>query len=236
MARLIFDIETVGDDFDSFDETTQEVLTRWIKKESKDEKEYQVLLDGLKNELGFSPLTGKVVAIGVMDYEKDKGAVYFDAPGENIKEFSEGKFTYKPMGEKEMLENFWRGAENYDEFVTFSGRSFDVPFLVVRSAIHGVNVLKDLLSNRYLNLQKFGAKHVDLQDQLTFYGALQRKGALHMWARAFGIKSPKADGVSGDDVSRLFKERKFKEIAKYNTGDVIATRDLYDKWNKYMRF
>ena len=142
MARLIFDIETVGDDFDSFDETTQEVLTRWIKKESKDEKEYQVLLDGLKNELGFSPLTGKVVAIGVMDYEKDKGAVYFDAPGENIKEFSERKFTYKPMGEKEMLENFWRGAENYDEFITFSGRSFDVPFLVVRSAIHGVNVSK----------------------------------------------------------------------------------------------
>ena len=236
MARLIFDIETVGDEFDSFDETTQGVLTRWIKKESKNNGEYKVMLDDLKNELGFSPLTGKVVAIGVLDYEKDKGVVFFDAPGKKAKEFSEGKFTFKPMGEKEMLENFWRGAENYDEFITFSGRNFDVPFLVVRSAIHGVNVSKDLLSNRYLNLQKFGAKHVDLQDQLTFYGALQRKGGLHMWARAFGIKSPKEEGVSGDDVSRLFKEGKFEEIARYNTGDVIATRDLYEKWNKYMRF
>lgn len=236
MARLIFDIETVGDDFESFDETTQKVLTRWIKKESGDEKEYQRSFEDLKNGLGFSPLTGKIVVIGVMDYEKNKGVIYFDAPGENMKEFTEGDFTYKPMSEKEMLENFWRGADNYQEFITFNGRSFDVPFLVIRSAIHGVNVTKDLLSNRYLNLQKFDAKHVDLQDQLTFYGALQRKGGLHMWARAFGIKSPKSEGVSGDDVSRLFREKKFKEIARYNSGDLLATRDLYDKWNKYVRF
>lgn len=236
MPKLIFDIETVGDDFESFDETSQEVLTRWIKKESRDEKEYEKLLEDLKEGLGFSPLTGQIAVIGVLDYERNKGVIYFSAPGEKFKEFTEGIFTYKPMSEQEMLENFWRGAENYDEFITFNGRSFDVPFLAVRSAIHGVNISKDLLSNRYLNLQKFGAKHVDLQDQLTFYGALQRKGGMHMWTRAFGIKSPKSEGISGDDVSRLFREKKFKEIAKYNSGDLLATRDLYEKWSKYMRF
>ena len=30
--KLILDIETVGADFNSFDETTQDSLTRWIKK------------------------------------------------------------------------------------------------------------------------------------------------------------------------------------------------------------
>jgi hypothetical protein len=36
MATLVFDIETVGEDFDALDETSQDVLTRWIKKESRE--------------------------------------------------------------------------------------------------------------------------------------------------------------------------------------------------------
>ena len=40
MSKLLFDIETVGENFDELDETTQEVLTKWIKKESANETEY----------------------------------------------------------------------------------------------------------------------------------------------------------------------------------------------------
>ena len=234
--KLIFDIETIGEDFDSLDETTQEVLTRWIKKESGNDKEYQVALSELKEDLGFSPLTGEIVAIGVLDYEKDKGTVYFQAPGEKIKNFEEGNITFKQMDEKEMLENFWKGAEQYREFISFNGRAFDAPFMMIRSAIHKVRPTKDLTRARYLYQQNPSAIHIDLFDQLTFYGALRRKGGLHLWSRAFGIKSPKADGVSGDDVARLFKEKKYKEIAKYNVGDLYATKELYDYWQEYIRF
>ncbi|PIY95548.1 hypothetical protein COY65_03020, partial [Candidatus Jorgensenbacteria bacterium CG_4_10_14_0_8_um_filter_39_13] len=65
MAKLIFDIETVGEDFDSLDETTRNSLTQWIKKEAENEQEYKQALEDLKNRLGFSPLTGQVVVIGV---------------------------------------------------------------------------------------------------------------------------------------------------------------------------
>jgi hypothetical protein len=91
------------------------------------------------------------------------------------------------------------------------------------------------MSNRYLRSQDFEAKHVDLFDQLTFYGALRRKGGLHLWCRAFGIKSPKAEGITGDDVGRLFEEKKFKDIARYNAGDLRATRDLYQYWKDYIK-
>ena len=41
---LIFDIETVGADFDELDDTTKSSLTRWIKREAgKDKKKYNVL-------------------------------------------------------------------------------------------------------------------------------------------------------------------------------------------------
>lgn len=231
---MILDIETVGEDFDSLDETTQEVLQAWIKKESPNEEEFQAELAQLKQGLGFSPLTGEIVAIGMYDYDRNRGAVYYQAPGQKNEEFEEGGISFKQMTEREMLEQFWKAAAHYDEFVTFSGRTFDAPFLMVRSAIHKIRPTQDLMEGRYLYQQR-KCRHVDLYDQLTFYGATRKKGGLHLWARAFGIKSPKASGVTGDDVARLFKEKKFKEIARYNVGDLHATKELYRAWEEYLR-
>ncbi|SRR6266481_881127 len=234
--KLIIDIETVGEDFDALDHATQENLTRWIKKDSENEDEYKLALADLKQGLGFSALTGQIVAIGVLDYYKDEGVVYFEAPGEKPYEVKEGNMTFKQMSEKAMLEKFWEGAKKYQYFITFNGRAFDVPFLMVRSAINGIRPSKDLLRGRYLYQHNPDAIHLDLQEQLSFYGAMRRKGSLHLWSRAFGIESPKASGVTGDDVGRLFKEKKFLEIAKYNVGDLRATKELYDKWDQYLAF
>jgi len=236
MARLIFDIETIGEDFDSLDETTKNYLTSWLKKESEDEAQYQKSLEDLKNHLGFSPLTGEVIVIGVLDDEKNSGVVYFQAPGEKIGEFSEAEFKFKQMTEAEMLKNFWEGIKSYNEFVSFNGRSFDVPFLMVRSAVHKIRPSKNLISHRYLDSQKADAIHIDLMDQLSFYGALRKKGSLHLWTRIFNIKSPKTEGITGDDVSRLFKEKKYIEIARYNTLDLKATKALFDYWQTYLKF
>jgi len=234
MTKLIFDIETIGEDWDSLDQTTQETLTRWLKKEAFSEEEYGNALADIKNGLGFSPLTGEIAVIGVLEFETNKGAVYYQAPGEKIADFEENNIKFKALTEKEMLEKFWQGLINYTEFISFNGRGFDAPFLMIRSAIHGLKPTKDLMSNRYLNNQKFNASHVDLQDQLTFYGAVRRKPSLHLACRAFGIKSPKAEGITGDDVKKLFKDKEYLKIARYNLGDLQATKQLYEKWDKFI--
>jgi uncharacterized protein YprB with RNaseH-like and TPR domain len=234
MSTLILDIETVGEDFDALDETTQTMLTRWLKKESYHESDYQSKLEDIKNGLGFSPLTGEIVVIGVLDTEKNKGVVYYQAPGQSNEDFEEHGIVYKQRTEQEMLEQFWQGIINYQQFVTFNGREFDIPFLMIRSAVHKVKPTKNLLSNRYLNSQTFGAKHIDLCDQLSFYGTVRRKCSLHLATRAFGIESPKAQGVSGDDVAGMFKAQQFLDIAKYNVGDLVATQKLYEYWKSYL--
>ncbi len=233
MPALIFDIETVGENYDALDDSTKDVLTRWIEKESDSDEGYKIQLEELKQGLGFSPLTGEIVALGVMDYDTKKGAVYYQAPDAPDVASESGGVQFKPMTEKAMLEQFWKTAQSYKEFVTFNGRTFDVPFLMIRSAIHGIRPTRDLMEGRYLYQQR-SAVHIDLFDQLTFYGATKKKGGLHLWSRAFGIPSPKAGGVTGDDVSALFREKKFLDIAKYNVGDLIATRELYDKWKTYL--
>ena len=234
--KLVFDIETIGENFDSLDRATQENLTRWIKRDSIDEEDYKMALEDLKSGLGFSPLTGEIVAIGMLDYHKNEGAVYFQAPGAKLAETKEEGVSFKPMDEEEMLRKFWEAARHYQVFITFNGRSFDVPFLMIRSAIKGIRPTKDLMRGRYLYQHNPEALHIDLLEQLTFYGASRKKGSLHLWSRAFGIESPKAGGVTGDDVAPLFKKKKYLEIAKYNVGDLRATSALYEKWEKYLQF
>jgi len=236
MPKLIIDIETAGEDFESLDETTKSVLTRWIRRESDTEEEYEAALEDLKQGLGFSPLTGEIIALGVLNYEQDRGVIYFQAPGAQIEEFEEKGTRFRPATEKEMLADFWKGAEYYDEFITFNGRRFDIPFLMIRSAVHHLRPTKNLMSHRYLESQKSDQRHIDLQDQLSFYGALRRRGDLHLWSRLFDIPSPKGEGVSGDQIGRLFREKKFLEIARYNAADLRATKALYDYWQKYLKF
>src|SRR5579864_6392595 len=117
--KLVLDIETIGEDFDALDPATQENLTRWIKKDSANEDEYKIALEDLKNGLGFSPLTGEIVALGLLDYHKNEGAVYYQAPGQKNEESKEDGIVFKQMSEEEMLRKFWDLAEKYQVFVTF---------------------------------------------------------------------------------------------------------------------
>ena len=248
---LIFDIETIGANFDTLDEVTQNSLTRWIKREAGDnEKKYNASLKDLKEGLGFSPLTGEIVAIGIYDTVLDQGVVYYqdekninkeDINSENSKEDSEDnywekdKYIFKPRSEENMLKDFWKGVKYYQEFVSFNGRSFDVPFLMLRSVVNRIIPSKNLMTHRYLNYQPINIRHIDLLDQLSFYGAVRRRGNLHLYCNAFGIESPKASGVTGDEVNTLFKNKEYKKIAEYNSWDLEATRELYNLWKKYLK-
>ena len=232
MSTLVFDIETVGEEWDSLDLVTQSSLTRWIEQASKNEEEKVASYQNLKAGLGFSPFTGFVVAIGIYDVDREKGVVYYSGNG-NEPDETIGDYTYKERSEEAMLTEFWDGAKHYDTFVTYNGRGFDVPFLVHRSLAHNILPTKNLLEGRYPYQQK-SCRHVDLQDELSFFGAMRRAPSLHLLCRTYGIESPK-DEVGGDDVAELFHLKKFRDIAQYNAKDVTATTELYEVWQNYQK-
>lgn len=228
MPKLIFDIETVGVEFDSLDEKSQELLLRFAETPED--------IEAVKEGLGFSPLTGQIVAIGVLNPDTEKGAVYFLSPGNKLDRTESGKAQYIPyQTEKDLLKSFWDASAHYDQFVTFNGRSFDAPYLMVRSAVNKIKPAKNLMTYRYESDQ-YGKTivHLDLLDRLTFFGAVRRKGNLHMWCKAFGIESPKSKGVSGDDVAQLFRDKRYLDIAKYCFDDLLATEKLYEYWERYI--
>lgn len=222
MSRVIFDIETVGKDFGSLDRATQEYLLRYA--ETEDEKEE------IKDRLSFYPLTGEIVTIGLLDPDTQKGKVFFQTSGDPLLPFEEEGIRYETGTEKEILEKFWDVIKGYNQFITFNGRSFDCPFILIRSAFHRIKPKKDLMPSRY------NETHIDLLDQLTFYGASRRKFNLDMWCKTFGIKSPKEGGITGFEVKELFKAGRYLDIAKYCVGDLRATKELLFYWENYIRF
>ena len=195
-------------------------------KYAKDEVEKEEIKS---QRLGLYPLTGEIVTIGMYNPDTERGAVYFQAPEEEIAPYVKKTIEYSTGAEKEILEKFWADIKNYNQFVTFNGRGFDCPFLMMRSAILGVKPTRNLMPNRYY------MTHIDLLDQLTFYGAFRRFN-LDFYTKSFGIKSPKDRGITGLDVKPFFQKKKYKEIAEYCAGDVKATAELFEIWNEYIYF
>ena len=232
MSTLIVDIETVGENWGDIDEVTKDALTRWVNQLNLSEEEKRSKLTDIENSLGFSPLTGFIVALGVYDIDRKQGTVYYQGSENDVDE-QMGEFFYRPRPEKEMLAEFWEGVTLYDTVVTFNGRAFDLPFILHRSVVCGVVPTVDLMRYRYLTQQQV-PYHVDLQDQLTFYGSMMKRPGLHLFCRAYGVPSPKEGGVSGDDVAGLFYSKKSRDIAKYNSRDLLATALLYEKWRAYL--
>ncbi|MEW6068026.1 MAG: ribonuclease H-like domain-containing protein [Nitrospirota bacterium] len=222
MSRIIFDIETVGKDFDSLDNATQEYFLRYA--ETEDEKEE------IKDRLSFYPVTAEIITIGLLDPDNDKGFVFYQTHGDTLLPFEENNIRYESGTEKDILDKFWQIIKGYNQFITFNGRGFDCPFILIRSAIHRIKPKRDLMPNRYNDI------HIDLLDQLTFFGASRRRFSLDMWCRAFGIKSPKGDGITGYEVKDLFKAKRHFDIAKYCLGDLRATKELLEYWENYIRF
>jgi DNA polymerase elongation subunit (family B) len=231
MARLVFDIESAALPLDLFDEAQREYLLREAER-SKDAVSQAHCQEEIKRRCSLWPLTAQVVCIAMINVDSKHGQVLFLADDCDTGSGSVGDVRYVSCpDESELLASFWGAARHYQQIITFNGRSFDVPFLYLRSALLGVPISrKDWLGYRFQT-----EPHCDLAEQLSFYGVSGREGAarrfnLDFYCKAFGITSPKSQGVTGMDVGRLMAEGKHREIADYCVRDVEATMELYGIW------
>ena len=120
-------------------------------------------------------------------------------------------------------------------YVTFNGREFDCPFLMLRSLILGIKPSENLMRGSDFTFKDY---HVDLMKELTFNrhsptGA-RRKFSLDFYCKQLGIESPKVNGVQGDKVKEIYESKQYKILADYCMGDVIATTKLFNKWTELL--
>jgi predicted PolB exonuclease-like 3'-5' exonuclease len=126
---------------------------------------------------------------------------------------------YRP---REMVRTFWSRLEEYDEptLVSFNGRGFDLPVLELAAFRFGLTARKHfqgLAARRH----RYGAKHLDLNDWLSNYGACPIAGGLDLLSKLLG--KPGKMRIAGHDVADLFIAGKIAEINDYCMFDVLDT-------------
>ncbi|HOW66237.1 MAG TPA: 3'-5' exonuclease [Candidatus Paceibacterota bacterium] len=233
MATLVFDIETSALPLEAFDDVQQEYLFREAGKLT-DETQRQLKREEIHRQFSLWPLTAQVVCLAMLNADTSRGQVLFTANDFEDEADDAGPVEFVPcVDEAELLTAFWDVARHYDQIVTFNGRSFDVPFIYLRSALLKVNITRrDWLGYRFQT-----EPHCDLAEQLTFYSVSGREGAarkfnLDFYCKAFGLQSPKSQGITGMDVTELVRQERFRDIAEYCLRDVQATVLLFQIWKE----
>lgn len=246
---IVFDIECAPYNFEEhYDEDTKKYLLKYAEGDAEKEK-------AAIESLVFSPFTSQVVAIGVVDYnrykeyknkngkneeyEKNIGTILVNVNAEEHISIEPSREKIKCVcgEEKILLEQFWKIMEEfkYNLLVTFNGREFDCPFLMLRSFLLGIKPTFNLMRGSDFT---FKDNHIDLLKELTFYrhsptGA-RRKYSLDFYCKQLGIISPKEEGITGDMVGELFNNKEYQTIADYCIRDVIAEAELFEKWNELL--
>lgn len=214
---VAFDIEVAGLAWEEVDEATRHGLLERARKKGEDP-------EAVQHRLALIRGLGRVVAIGMWNLEKDQGAVLAHGSGCKWEAFDEvpGARIFRG-NEREILQEFWAHAAKWGTVVTYNGRGYDAPVLMVRSAILDVAPTRNLLGYRYSIKD-----HCDLQDLLDFFGATRETYSLDYWCRRFGVESPKGK-MDGSQVAEKARAGRYDEIAAYCLRDVRATGDLFRK-------
>jgi predicted PolB exonuclease-like 3'-5' exonuclease len=219
MKKLVIDIETVGTPWEELDAYVREYLIKGLSDGDAEET---------RRAGGLSPFRGRIIAIGVINIEDGRSCAMYEVPGQTQLSIEKsGQRTYISGSEKQILEKFWEFFEGDSRFITFNGRQFDGPFLMIRSAINGIVPKRDLVGYRY-----GFHPNCDLREALNFFGttnARQFKFNLDLACKVFGVETSKGEGLDGRSVETWYRAGRHREIADYCLDDVRATCELYEK-------
>ena len=209
VAHLVFDVESISDgDLIS--------KVRYPEQDLTPSEAIATYQDELMEQRGttFIPHTFQI-PIAVVIAKIAKNLQLLDVVSIDEPEFRPHVIT----------ENFWRGWEAYQhpQWVTFNGRTFDIPLMELAAFRYGVSLPEWFKSDGYKSPRnRFNSTaHLDLQDVLTNHGAARCNGGLNLVAQLLG--KPGKMGLTGDKVQEQWDAGHKMAISDYCRCDVLDT-------------
>ena len=152
-----------------------------------------------------------------------------------------GKFlkvsTMEGKDEREIIAKFLKFINDYNpRLVSFNGRGFDLPMLMVRAMRYNLNAAayyesenKELNKNKWENYRaRYSPKfHLDLLDFISDFGSVR---GLKLDTLCASLNLPGKYDVHGDQVLELYYAGELDKINEYCESDVLNTYWLFLKY------
>ena len=129
--------------------------------------------------------------------------------------------------EKKFLQQYWNKLAEYDILIGFNCFSFDSKILLLRSAVHGIEIPFRFDRKRY---SSYG-NHIDIRMVLQDWNTFEA-GKLEFFLKMFGLEG-KSDGLDGSLVQEFWNEDLHDEIGEYCVQDCKQTFQLFQKIEGY---
>lgn len=131
--------------------------------------------------------------------------------------------------EKEMITNFFAFIEKFEpKLVSFNGKNYDMPLLVLRALKYNIKAAHylDTQSDKWNNYKtRFSElKHCDLFES---FGATR---GLKLDTLCAMTDLPGKYEIHGDEVMKLYYEKKYEKIHEYCESDALNTYMLFLKY------
>jgi len=216
---LFLDIETVSG-VSKFEDLSEEMQYLWADKTKWQRKEEITPEDYYSERAGILSEFGKIVCISV-------GFVHYQ---EGTKNFRLRSFYNHDeavlLGEfSELLSrNFFNNPRQV--LCGHNSKEFDIPYICRRMLINGINLPPIL---QIAGKKPWEIQHLDTME-LWKFGDYKHYTSIKLLCAIFNVPTPK-DDIDGSMVSSVYwNDNDLKRIAKYCEKDVLATAQIFLKF------
>lgn len=209
MKTLSLDIETIADP-SKIDQLPPVEAAKSLKDSAKIQADIAEKQQAQRDKMGLDPTTNLICSLATRDVDTGEENAWLLNPDLS--------------NEREILENFWELAHQYDKFVTFNGIAFDVPVIRFHSMIHQVRPSVDIACNKYRI-----DNHIDIR-MILANGDQYAKGDQDYYCKLIlGPDQGKPAGIDGSMVQQFWDAGLYNEIKEYNMDEVRKLRLLYHR-------
>lgn len=221
---LVIDVETVRPK--QIDERIEQLVNNKIDKRLKDKDKIEENKKKHLSSLALDPYVGCILMIGMKRQSQNIIMVNKEMINNEIDQnFISGDTVIMYYdNEKHLLEEFNSMLNNYiangGVIITFNGKEFDLPFVMIRSII---NDTENIISSYFDLVHKYSHNmHVDL------YNIFDK--SLKDIAIAFNIEF---SDISGKDIAELYENNRYEDIVNKNVEDLYQTEYIFNKSYKW---
>ena len=209
IRTLALDLESIADP-SKVDQLPPVDANKTFKDSAKIQADIAKKQQVQRDKMGLDPTTNLICSLATRDVDTgDENAWLLNQYLSN---------------EREIIENFWELAHQYDRFVTFNGIAFDVPVIRFHSMIHQVRPSVDIACNKYRI-----ENHIDIR-MILANGDQYAKGDQDYYCKLIlGPDQGKPTGIDGSMVQSFWDAGLHDEIKEYNLDDVRKLSLLYHR-------